>query len=446
MNPATVLLISRDVNLRRALEQVVPPHTTVRTASDMTSGLKELRNTSLALVLCEGSPQTSSALLQQINLHPGFPSVILVGPRDSARDAVDAMRAGAADYLTAPVAVADLEAAVRRALSRPNPVPTAKRPADRFDLIVSRSPQMQLIKQLAREVALTDATVLITGESGTGKELFAQAIHDASPRAHGPLVALNCAGIPEHLLESELFGYHQGAFTDAKHTKPGRFQLAEGGTLFLDEIGDMSLQMQVKLLRVLQERSFERVGGEATVKVDVRLVSATNKDLAKEVAAGRFREDLFYRLQVVPVALPPLRDRKADLPLLVAHFIRKLAPRTNPAVHGIDDAAMARLFAYHFPGNVRELENILERVLALIGGSEINVEDLHLAPSVELEDAPQAASGTDASLQDYLDRVEKQAILDALQKTRFNRTAAARLLGVTFRSLRYRMERLGLNE
>ena len=387
MKPATLLLISRDVNLQRALEQVVPPHTTIRTASDMTSGLKELRNTSLALVLCEGSPQTSSALLQQITLHPGVPSVILIGPRDSARDAVDAMRAGAADYLTAPVAVADLDAAVRRALSRPNPVPAAKRPADRFELIVSLSPQMQLIKQLAREVALTDATVLITGESGTGKELFAQAIHNASPRAHGPLVALNCAGIPEHLLESELFGYHQGAFTDAKHTKPGRFQLAEGGTLFLDEIGEMSAAAQAKLLRVLEDHHVDPLGDTHSHQVNIRIIAATNEDLPAHIKTGRFRLDLYYRLNVYQLRIPPLRERVEDIEPILQHFLEQARRDHGCRITGISPEAVAMLQRHHWPGNVRELHNMVEWLT--ITCKENTIEPRHLPASVKTSSIPE---------------------------------------------------------
>ena len=387
MKPATLLLISRDVNLQRALEQVVPPHTTIRTASDMTSGLKELRNTSLALVLCEGSPQTSSALLQQITLHPGVPSVILIGPRDSARDAVDAMRAGAADYLTAPVAVADLDAAVRRALSRPNPVPAAKRPADRFELIVSLSPQMQLIKQLAREVALTDATVLITGESGTGKELFAQAIHNASPRAHGPLVALNCAGIPEHLLESELFGYHQGAFTDAKHTKPGRFQLAEGGTLFLDEIGEMSAAAQAKLLRVLEDHRVDPLGDTHSHQVNIRIIAATNEDLPAHIKTGRFRLDLYYRLNVYQLRIPPLRERVEDIEPILQHFLEQARRDHGCRITGISPEAVAMLQRHHWPGNVRELHNMVEWLT--ITCKENTIEPRHLPASVKTSSIPE---------------------------------------------------------
>ena len=321
MKPTTVLLISRDPQIRRALEQVVPSHMTILTVTDVASGLRELQRTSLALILCEGSPETSQPLLHQTNLHPGSPSVILIGPRDSARDAVDAMRAGAADYLTAPVTVAAVDAAVRRALSAQNPPVTTKRPADRFDLIISMSPQMRLIKQLAREVALTDATVLITGESGTGKELFAQAIHFASPRALGPLVALNCAGIPEHLLESELFGYHQGAFTDAKHTQPGRFQLAEGGTLFLDEIGEMSASAQAKLLRVLEDHRVDPLGDTHSHQVNIRVIAATNEDLPAHIKTGRFRLDLYYRLNVYQLRIPPLRERLDDIEPILHHFL-----------------------------------------------------------------------------------------------------------------------------
>jgi len=441
MNPTTVLLISHDPHLRRALEQIVPSHFTTLTAADVTSGVKELHRTHLALILCEGGPETNQSLLHQVSLLPGSPSVIVIGPRDSARDAVDAMRAGAADYLTAPVTVADLDAAVRRALSMPNPALAAKQPTDRFDLIVSRSPQMQLIKQLAREVALTDATVLITGESGTGKELFAQAIHYAGPRALGPLVALNCAGIPEHLLESELFGYHQGAFTDAKHTKPGRFQLAEGGTLFLDEIGEMSAAAQAKLLRVLEDHRVDPLGDTHSHTVNIRVIAATNEDLPAQIKTGRFRLDLYYRLNVYQLRIPPLRERPEDIEPILHHFLAQARRDQGCRITGISPDALGVLQRHHWPGNVRELHNVVEWLT--ITCKDHTIEPRHLPASVKTGKVPEQPGGDlkpsllafGLSFQD----MEKKMLEEALRKSGGNVSEASRLLKITRNTLRYRM-------
>ncbi len=441
MNPTTVLLISRDPQIRHALEQVLPSHTTILNVHDVASGIRELSRANLALILCEGSPETSQPLLHQTNLHPGSPSVILIGSRDSTRDAVEAMRAGAADYLTTPITVPELDTAVRRALSGPNPPVATKRPADRFELIISMSPQMRLIKQLAREVALTDATVLITGESGTGKELFAQAIHYASPRSSGPLIALNCAGIPEQLLESELFGYHQGAFTDAKHTKPGRFQLAEGGTLFLDEIGEMSAAAQAKLLRVLEDHTIDPLGDTHSHKVNIRIIAATNEDLPAHIKTGRFRLDLYYRLNVYQLRIPPLRERLDDIEPILQHFLVQARRDHGCRIAGITPEALALLQRHQWPGNVRELHNMVEWLTITCKAQQI--EPQHLPASVKTGKAPgQPSAEIKSSLLAFglsFQEMEKKMLQEALHKSGGNVSEASRLLKITRNTLRYRM-------
>ncbi|THJ23454.1 MAG: sigma-54-dependent Fis family transcriptional regulator [Nitrospira sp. CG24D] len=441
MNPTTVLLISSDPHIRRALEQVVPSHMTILAVTDVASGIRELSRANLALILCEGSPETSQPLLHQTNLHPGSPSVILIGSRNSTRDAVEAMRAGAADYLTAPITMTELDTAVRRALSAPNPPVSTKRPADRFDLIISMSPQMRLIKQLACEVALTDATVLITGESGTGKELFAQAIHYASPRSSGPLVALNCAGIPEHLLESELFGYHQGAFTDAKHTKPGRFQLAEGGTLFLDEIGEMSASAQAKLLRVLEDHRVDPLGDTHSHQVNIRVIAATNEDLPAHIKTGRFRLDLYYRLNVYQLRIPPLRERLDDIEPILHHFLAQARRDHGCRITGMTPATLALLQCHQWPGNVRELHNMVEWLTITCKANQI--EPQHLPASVKTGKAPEQPSGEiKSSLLAFglsFQEMEKKMLEEALHKSGGNVSEASRLLKITRNTLRYRM-------
>lgn len=441
MNPTTVLLISRDPQIRRALEQVVPSGSTILPADAIASGIRQLYRSDLSLIVCEGSPQVVAPLLQQTQISPRPVPVIVIGPRNSARDAVEAMRAGAADYLTAPITVTDLDVAIRRTRSIPNQTLTAKQPIDRFDLIVSISPQMQLIKQLAREVALTDATVLITGESGTGKELFAQAIHYASPRALGPLVALNCAGIPEHLLESELFGYHQGAFTDAKHTKPGRFQLAEGGTLFLDEIGEMSAAAQAKLLRVLEDHRVDPLGDTHSHKVNIRVIAATNEDLPAHIKTGRFRLDLYYRLNVYQLRIPPLRERIDDIEPILQHFLAQARRDHGCRITGISPEALAVLQRHHWPGNVRELHNVVEWLTITCKANQI--EPQHLPASVKTGKAPEQPNAElkpsllafGLSFQD----MEKKMLEEALRKSGGNVSEASRLLKITRNTLRYRM-------
>ncbi|MDO9006672.1 MAG: sigma-54 dependent transcriptional regulator [Thiobacillus sp.] len=351
----------------------------------------------------------------------------------NAGNAVAALKAGAFDYLSKPVALDQLRALIKSALKVPG-TPQADDPAR--DLI-GQSAAMQDIRARIAKLARTQAPVHIAGESGSGKELAARLIHRLGSRAEQPFIAVNCGAIPETLMESEFFGYRKGAFTGAEADRNGFFQAADGGTLFLDEVADLPLSMQVKLLRVLQEKKVRKVGATAEEAIDVRIISATHQSLAALVEAGRFRQDLYYRLNVIDLLMPSLRERVEDIPEMARFLLGKL----GGADVKLDRDAEKALSAYAFPGNVRELENTLERALALCDNQHIQAADLNLAPALP---ATHAAPGSKYPLQDYLDQMERAAILEALEQTRFNKTAAARVLGVTFRSLRYRLERLGI--
>ncbi len=366
--------------------------------------------------------------------------VAVITAYGSTENAVAALKAGAFDYLAKPIALAQLRTLVKSALRLD--APTAAEDSER--LLLGQSPAICQALELIDKLARSQAPVYITGESGSGKERAARMIHGKSNRAAKPFVAVNCGAIPENLMESEFFGYRKGAFTGADEDRDGFFQAAHGGTLFLDEVADLPLAMQVKLLRVIQERKVRKVGATVEEEVDVRIVSATHRNLARCVEAGSFRQDLFYRLNVIELKMPPLREMGDDVLLIARLVLEKLAARQGQAVPKFSAEAELALQRYDFPGNVRELENVLERALALSDGLEITPDDLQL--SVSRSEAPDSAQdvGDKYPLQDYLDRVEKAVILEALEKTRFNRTQAARILGVTFRSMRYRMERLGI--
>jgi len=354
----------------------------------------------------------------------------------SAENAVAALKAGAFDYVEKPVTPEKIRSLVRSALK----LPEATGGASTARPLVGDSPPMRQVRALIDKVALSQAPVFISGETGTGKEVAARMIHAQSSRSGAPFIAVNCGAIPENLMESEFFGYRKGAFTGADADRHGFFQAAQGGTLFLDEVADLPLPMQVKLLRVIQEKRVRQVGGVVEEPVDVRIISASHQDLQHLVASGRFRHDLYYRLNVIDIRMPALRERLDDLPLLAVHILSRLTSANRAAMPELDAAAMAALRRYDFPGNVRELENILERGMALADDARITAESLNLVPVAEVA----GENGEGAGLQGYLDQVEARAIREALDKTGNNKTAAARLLGVTFRSLRYRIERLGL--
>jgi two-component system response regulator PilR (NtrC family) len=354
----------------------------------------------------------------------------------SAENAVAALKAGAFDYLAKPVALEQLRALVKQALK----VPEKTLPAGSYRLL-GESPAIEQVRSLIERLAKSQAPVFINGESGSGKELAARTIHLNGPRGELPFVAVNCGAIPENLMESEFFGYRKGAFTGAEADRDGFFQAANGGTLFLDEVADLPLAMQVKLLRAIQEKKVRKVGATQEEPVDVRIISATHKKLGPLVESGDFRQDLYYRLHVIELAMPSLREMREDIPLIANAILAKLA-RGVPAQ--LEPEAAEALERYPFPGNVRELENILERGLSLAADPQrITAEDLHLTPVADEGDAA-LPTGEKWPLQDYLDRVERAAINEALEKTRYNRTAAAKLLGITFRAMRYRMERLGI--
>jgi two-component system, NtrC family, response regulator PilR len=370
---------------------------------------------------------------------PDLP-VAVITAFGSTENAVAALKAGAFDYVTKPLSLDQLRALVKSALSLPQ---KAVGPRAGEHELLGVSPGIGQVRLMIEKLARSQAPVYITGESGSGKELAARLIHRKGGRRDKAFVPVNCGAIPENLMESEFFGYKKGAFTGAEGDRDGFFQAANGGTLFLDEVADLPLAMQVKLLRAIQEKSVRKVGATTEDAVDVRIISATHQDLAACVESGKFRQDLYYRLAVIELRMPPLRDCREDIPILAEAILKRLAePAKAPA--RLTEEAKRALALYEFPGNTRELENILERATALATSEEIRAGDLQLAP-------PAPASGEAAApdskwpLQEYLDRVEREAILDALGKTRFNRTAAAKLLGITFRALRYRMERLGIH-
>jgi two-component system, NtrC family, response regulator PilR len=383
--------------------------------------------------------------------HPNLP-VAVITAHGSAENAVAALKAGAFDYVSKPVQLHQLRSLVRQALKLSiveKPKKTSRSQAPGPKDLIGTSAAIERAKEMIEKVARSQAPVYISGESGSGKELAARSIHQQSARSDGPFVPVNCGAIPENLMESEFFGYKKGAFTGASQDKQGFFQAAHGGTLFLDEVAELPLPMQVKLLRVIQEKNVRQIGSTDEIPVDVRVMSATHQDLHQLVAAGDFRQDLFYRLAVIELNMPPIREMRDDIPLLVTEILARLTKPMQAAAPKLSFGALKALQSYSFPGNVRELENILERALALVSGNEIGAEDLQLGTHKEAQTiSKQDLAGLRASvpLPEYLERIEKEAIMEALEKTHYNRTAAARLLGITFRALRYRMERLGIKD
>jgi two-component system response regulator PilR (NtrC family) len=369
--------------------------------------------------------------------------VAVITAYGSAENAVAALKAGAFDYVSKPVGLEQLRALVKSALSLPD---QAGEPPRDLPLLGDSAPLHQ-VRELIGKLARTQAPVHVSGESGSGKELAARLIHGQGARRERAFVPVNCGAIPENLMESEFFGYRKGAFTGAEQDRDGFFQAASGGTLFLDEVADLPLAMQVKLLRAIQEKRVRKVGATQEEPVDVRIISATHQDLAQLVESGRFRQDLFYRLNVIELQMPPLRDCREDIPAIAASILERIARAADTAPSRLSEGALEELMHYDFPGNIRELENVLERATALSSGREIGAEDLMLKPAIAEEPGARAADGAlGAPLPEYLDRIEREAILDALARTHFNRTAAAKLLGITFRTLRYRMQRLGIRD
>ncbi len=378
-------------------------------------------------------------VVQFISQHcPNLP-VAVITAHGNTENAVAALKAGAFDYLAKPVGLEQLRAVVKAALNLPKEFEA--KPSSR-QLLGDSAPIVQ-VRALIEKLSRNQAPVFISGESGSGKELAARLIHQSSARAKALFVPVNCGAIPENLMESEFFGYKKGAFTGADQDKNGFFQAADGGTLFLDEVADLPLTMQVKLLRVIQEKKVRKVGATAEEPIDVRIISATHRNLNECVEQGQFRQDLYYRLHVIELNMPALREMREDIPRITQEILVKQAKQVGVPLPTISDEAMRALEGYDFPGNVRELENILERALALCSNAVILQEDLYLTiPSTETSAA--AEPGAKWPLQDYLDRIEKEAIIEALERTRYNKTAAAKLLGITFRAMRYRLERLNI--
>ena len=374
--------------------------------------------------------------------------VAVITAYGSAENAVAALKAGAFDYVSKPVGLEQLRALVKSVLSLPDRA--APQQLDGQQLLGESQPLRQ-VRDLVAKLARTQAPVYVSGESGSGKELAARLIHGNGARRDRPFVPVNCGAIPETLMESEFFGYRKGAFTGADQDRDGFFQAANGGTLFLDEVGDLPLAMQVKLLRAIQEKKVRKLGSTQEDAVDVRIISATHKNLAALVESARFRQDLFYRLNVIELKMPPLRECREDIGQISASILDRLAAQGGGAAAQLSPQALEALSRYDFPGNIRELENILERATALSAAEEIGAEDLRIEP-LPAEEAEVAGTQREAAglpslpLPDYLDRVERDAITQALTRTGFNRTAAAKLLGVTFRALRYRMQRLEIRE
>jgi len=471
MSSARILVADDEPNLRRVLGAILARQGyEVVQAQDGAEAVAKMSDEIEVVITDLRMPELDGmqVLRTVAEKFPAIP-VIMITAFGSVDNAVEAVKAGAFDYIEKPFEQEQIRQivakAVRHSKAGANEPRTEHADEDRSIPgrygLVGDSRQMQDVYGIIDKVADTPSTVLITGESGTGKELIAKALHEHSGRADRPFIKINCAAIPKDLMESELFGYEKGAFTGATSSKPGRFELADGGTLFLDEIGEIPVEMQVKLLRAIQESEFERVGGIKTIKVDVRLITATNRDLDAEVKSGNFRDDLFYRLNVVPLTLPPLRERDADIPHLVEHIVRKFNQRLGKAVEETSNDAMDRLRAHSWPGNIRELENVLERTILFGQNERIEVADLPdefgASPESNATQAQSSNSTTEGlevdgetSLKDIVraetSRVERELIAKALDETRGNVTQAAKLLKISRKSLQMKMKEFGLRE
>jgi two-component system NtrC family response regulator len=423
-------------------------------ASSGSEGIRKAHDNIIDIVLTDYKMPDKNGLevLQEIRKNNPETSVVIITAFGTIEDAVKALKEGAYDYLTKPIDLDELDLLIKRISERQQLISENRmlkeQLSDRYKLsgIIAVSEKMEEVLSVASRVADSKATVLISGESGTGKELLAKAIHFASPRKNKAFVAVNCAALSENLLESELFGHEKGAFTGADKQRAGRFETADGGTIFLDEIGDLPLSTQVKLLRVLQEEKFERVGSSKTVSVDVRVIAATNRNIFQLTSAGKFREDLYYRLNVVSILIPPLRERKEDIKPLIEFYTQKYAHEAGNKKIQISREAMDSLLKFDYPGNVRELENIVHRAVVLSRGGFLTTDDIAVSVGTGVSEKEVSGSTAAMNLTEKVEQLEKKLVLEALQKAGGNQSHAARLLGISERNLRYRLNKWGMKE
>jgi DNA-binding NtrC family response regulator len=447
---ASILIVEDEPKMRRLLElQLAEEGFQARIAADAETGLQMLGKETFDVVVTDLKLPGMSGLefLQAVKRVNADLPVVIMTAFGTVESAVDAMKAGASDYVLKPFSLAELVLVIRKELAshqlRQENRDLREALGRRYEYknIIAKSDKMQAVLALVERVAPTNSTVLIGGESGVGKDLIARAIHEHSQRANGPFVKINSTAIPETLLESELFGYEKGAFSGATTSKPGKFEVANNGTLFLDEIGDVPAAIQVKLLRVLQDREFERLGGTRTLKVDVRLVAATNRDLRAALEEGTFREDLYYRLNVVAIDIPPLREHKEDIPALAQFFLEKFARESGKPVHNITPSAMKMLMDFHWPGNVRELQNVIERAITLSAGSTLDVADIHIDTARRAHvESGSAVLPEGMSMEQW----EEELLREAIKRANGNKSQAARALGLSRNALRYRLSKMGV--
>lgn len=444
MRRPLALIVDDEPDIRELLEITLGRmDIATHAAADLTSARVLLQQHSFDLCLTDMRLPDGNGidLVKEIGAeHPNLP-VAVITAHGSMESAIQALKAGAFDFVSKPVNLQILRRLVQTALKVGSSHPAAE-PADAASRkqLLGESDAVKTIRALIAKLARSQAPVYISGESGTGKELAARLIHEQGPRSDRPFVAVNCGAIPRELMESEFFGHRKGSFTGAIADKEGLFQAADGGTLFLDEVGDLPLEMQVKLLRAIQEKSIRPVGAQRETAVDVRIISATHKDLQQLVDAGKFRQDLFFRIHVIELHIPPLRERPKDIPLLAEHILNRLARRNDIPVPQLEKSALERLCRHPLPGNVRELENILERAVTLCDEGRIGEDDLPPLPAQQ--EPPESEEGL--PLENYLEEIERKKIVEALEECRWNRTAAAKRLGISFRALRYRLNKLGI--
>ena len=447
---ARILIIEDEEKLRRVMElQLKTAGFEVDQAGSAEAGVRLADNADLIITDLRLPGMDGLQLLSSLRERGMQTPIVVMTAFGSIETAVEAMKAGAVDFLPKPFSLDHLMAVVGKAIELRNLRDENRQLREelgqryQFGNIVGRSPAMREIFATLERVAPSRATVLLAGESGVGKDMIARAIHHHSPRRDKPFVKINCTALPENLMESELFGYEKGAFTGANMAKPGKFEQADTGTVFLDEIGDVPPAIQVKLLRILQEREFERLGSNKVRHIDVRVVAATNVDLREALEQGTFREDLYYRLNVMPISIPPLRERREDIPFLAEHFVQKLWKDVGSTASAISEEAIQKLMQYHWPGNVRELENVIERSLVLASGAELTAAD------IRLDSAPRAhrpAADSEYAIPEglTLDEYEQAIIRDALKRANNNKSQAARMLGLTRNALRYRLTQMGI--